>query len=101
MSGPFAEGGPLPPVDREAIAEHERQLDAWQREIEEEEHEPFRVIAVTYIDGEWSVDPEADDPRPGVDPSKVRLALAYDTDSFEVDVPIEVLQRLAKKIGEL
>jgi hypothetical protein len=65
------------------------------------EHDPIRVIAVTYEDGEWSVDTEVDDPEPGDDPSKVRLALAYAEDTFEVDVPVEVLQRIGEKIGEL
>jgi hypothetical protein len=33
VSGPYAEGGPLPPVDRELLAEHERRLEEWEDEI--------------------------------------------------------------------
>lgn len=32
----MAEGGPLPPVDPERLAEHEQRLDDWRREIAEE-----------------------------------------------------------------
>lgn len=33
MSGPHAEGGPLPPVDPEKLAEHERRISEWEDEI--------------------------------------------------------------------
>lgn len=36
MSSPYAEGGPLPPVDRERLAQHEQRLEDWRREIAEE-----------------------------------------------------------------
>jgi hypothetical protein len=32
MSGPYAEGGPLPPVDREALAEHEERIARWREQ---------------------------------------------------------------------
>lgn len=37
MSGPHAEGGPLPPVDPAALAEHEERIALWreQRRIDE------------------------------------------------------------------
>jgi hypothetical protein len=84
---------PGPPVTGRALTYGSTELAT--------EHDPIRVIAVTYVDGGWSVDREFDDAEPGDDPSKVRLALAYDHDSFEVDVPFDVLQRIAEKIGEL
>lgn len=39
MSSPYAEGGPLPPVDRDRLAEHEQRLADWKREIEEKRDE--------------------------------------------------------------
>lgn len=33
MSGPSAEGGPLPPVDPDVLAAHERRLEEWEDEI--------------------------------------------------------------------
>ena len=36
MTGPNAEGGPLPPVDRELLAQHERRIAERRREVEEE-----------------------------------------------------------------
>ena len=36
VSGPMAEGGPLPPVDRELLAQHERRIAERRREVEEE-----------------------------------------------------------------
>ena len=32
MSSPYAEGGPLPPVDREKLAAHERRIAEWLAE---------------------------------------------------------------------
>ena len=33
MSGPYAEGGPLPPADPEVLGRHERRIAAWEDEI--------------------------------------------------------------------
>ncbi len=39
MSGPMAEGGPLPEPDRELLAQHERRLADWRRERDEARNE--------------------------------------------------------------
>ncbi len=40
MSGPMAEGGPLPPVDHDLLAAHERRIAEWETEIAARVDEP-------------------------------------------------------------
>jgi hypothetical protein len=39
VTGPNAEGGPLPPVDPELLAEHERRIAEWREERRTNEDE--------------------------------------------------------------
>jgi hypothetical protein len=95
----MAEGGPLPPVDPERLAAHERRLAlAFPRPG------TFRVLAVTKDGGEWSVDLDLADLDEEVvrgDPAAVRFVILADGDAFTHDLPVEVLQRLADRIREL
>lgn len=45
MSSPYAEGGPLPPVDREKIAEHERRISEWEEELDDRLARALRAYA--------------------------------------------------------
>lgn len=63
---------------------------------------PIRVLAATFDDGVWSVDLDVED-EPAEDPDLVRFVLAAGDRSFSttVDLPVDVLQRIAARIAEL
>jgi hypothetical protein len=63
---------------------------------------PIRVLAAIFDDGVWAVDLDVEN-EPTEDPDLVRLVLAAGDRSFlaTADLPVEVLQRIARKIAEL
>lgn len=79
-----------------ADADRDAALAEFKRRIEEELR--VRVLTVAYDDGEWQV---GFDEEPGDGPSKFRFCLGYEADSLEVDMPVEVLQRIAERIHGL
>ncbi len=102
MSGPMAEGGPLPVADPEMLAQHERRIAEWCRDRAPR----MRILSVEPDEaGGWLVEVSTEDPadltRPG-DPALVRLFVhGLDGRSAHVDLPTEVLQRIADRIREL
>lgn len=61
----------------------------------------IRVLAVMKDAGDFTVEWAADELEPDVDPTRVRLALVTDDRAMDLDVPTDVLQRLAERIAEL
>lgn len=61
----------------------------------------IRVLAVMKDAGDFTVEWAADELEPDVDPTRVRLALVTDDRPMDLDVPTDVLQRLAERIAEL
>ena len=102
MTGAFAEGGPLPVADPVLLARHERAIAEWRRDRAPR----MRVLSVLPDEaGGWLVEVTTEDPAeqtdPG-DPSLVRLFVhGIDGRSASVDLPDEVLRRIADRIREL
>jgi hypothetical protein len=96
----MAEGGPLPPVDRDLIAQHERRLAlAFPRAG------TVRVLSVVEDGGTWHVDldvvPVEDETFDPADPDAVRVHIETEQGAARADLPVEVLQRIAERIREL
>lgn len=102
MSGPMAEGGPMPVADPELLARHERAIAEWRRDRAPR----MRILAVEPDEaGGWLVEVSTEDPadlsEPG-DPALVRLFVLDERGGrAAADLPLEVLQRIADRIREL
>jgi hypothetical protein len=101
VTGPHAEGGPMPPVDRGLLAQHEQRIA-----MAFPKHGSIRVLAVVEEAGTWSVDLDLADLADevlvaDVDPTAVRFVIHVADDAFQHDLPVAVLRQIAKKIGEL
>lgn len=62
----------------------------------------IRVLAATFDDGRWSVDLDVE-VEPAEDPGLVRFVVAAGDGAFSstVDLPVDVLRRIAERIAEL
>lgn len=98
MTGPNAEGGPLPTPNRKLIEQHERRLA-----LAFPPDGTIRVLSVVQDGDRWHVDldvePVADLTVAPADPDAVRLHI--ETEHGRPDLPVEVLQRIAERIREL
>jgi hypothetical protein len=107
VSGPNAEGGPLPAPDRHALAWHEERIAEWRRDrVEPWSGVPniwvLSIVAPDEHSG-WEVDVDKDAAKecaPG-EPPRYRLFVADGEESLNIDIPLEVLQRIADRIREL
>ena len=96
----MAEGGPLPPVDPERLAQHERRLA-----LVFPPDGTIRVLSAVQDGDTWRVDldvaPVDEETRVPTDPAAVRLHIETDAGSSSNDLPVEVLRRIADRIREL